>query len=93
MAVSVLIPTPMQTHTGDQETVHVDASNVELLIEALEAMYPGLENRLRNADGGLYRFINIYVNGEDIRFLQSAETELKSGDEVSIVPAITGGKL
>jgi len=91
MAVNVLIPTPLQTLTGGQDTVQVDAANVDKLIVALEEKHAGLGNRLRNADGGLHRFINIYVNGEDIRFLQSAETELKDGDEVSIVPAIAGG--
>jgi molybdopterin synthase sulfur carrier subunit len=92
MAVNVLVPTALYNLTGGKDAVEAQAGNVTELVQALEDGYPGLGNRLRNADGGLNRFINIYVNGEDIRFLQSGETALKDGDEVSIVPAIAGGK-
>jgi sulfur-carrier protein len=92
MAISVLIPTPLRTLTSGQDTVQVEAANVKELVSALEAAYPGMGNRLSDDAGTLRRFINFYVNGEDIRFLQSAETPLKDGDELSIVPAVAGGK-
>ena len=91
MAVSVLVPTPLRNLTQGQDTVEVDAANVAALVDALESKYPGMGGRLRGDDGVLRRFINIYVNDEDIRFLNSAETPLKDGDQVSIVPAIAGG--
>jgi molybdopterin synthase sulfur carrier subunit len=91
MAVSVLIPTPLRNLTGGNDTVGVDAPNVSALVDSLEQQYPGMGGRLRGDDGVLRRFINIYVNDEDIRFLQGADTPLKDGDQVSIVPAIAGG--
>ena len=91
MAVSVLVPTPLRNLTQGQDTVEVDAVNVAALVDDLEAQYPGMGGRLRGEDGTLRRFINIYVNDEDIRFLNGAETPLKDGDQVSIVPAIAGG--
>lgn len=91
MAVSVLIPTPLRNLTQNQDTVQADAANVTELVNALEVAYPGMGGRLRGDDGILRRFINIYVNDEDIRFLNGAETPLKDGDQVSIVPAIAGG--
>ncbi len=91
MPVSVLIPTPLRNLTQDQDTVQADAANVTELVNVLESAYPGMGGRLRGEDGALRRFINIYVNDEDIRFLQGAETPLKDGDQVSIVPAIAGG--
>ena len=92
MAVNVIIPTPLRNLTGGLDTVQIEAGSVSELVKALETAYPGIGNRLSDESGNLRRFINIYVNGEDIRFLQVAETPLKSGDEVSIVPAIAGGK-
>ena len=71
--------------------MEVDAANVAALVDDLETQYPGMGGRLRGEDGTLRRFINIYVNDEDIRFLSGAETALKDGDQVSIVPAIAGG--
>ncbi len=91
MAVSVLIPTPLRNLTQSQDTVEVQAETVTGLVDALESGYPGMGGRLRGDDGALRRFINIYVNDEDIRFLQGADTALKDGDQVSIVPAIAGG--
>ena len=92
MAVSVLVPTPLRNLTQGQDTVEADAANVSALVDVLEAQYPGMGGRLRGDDGTLRRFINIYVNDEDIRFLNGPETPLKDGDQVSIVPAIAGGK-
>ncbi len=91
MAVSVLVPTPLRNLTQGQDTVEVEAASVSALVDGLEAQYPGMGGRLRGDDGTLRRFINIYVNDEDVRFLQGAETPLQDGDQVSIVPAIAGG--
>lgn len=91
MAVSVLIPTPLRGLTAGQDTVDVEAGTITALVEQLEHSYPGMGARLKGDDGALRRFINIYVNDEDVRFLQGAETPLKDGDQVSIVPAIAGG--
>ena len=91
MAIHVLIPTPLRSLTAQKDTVEASAHTVTELIAQLEADYPGMGARLKGDDGTLRRFINIYVNDEDIRFLQGAETPLKDGDQVSIVPAIAGG--
>jgi sulfur-carrier protein len=92
MAVLVRIPTPLRTLTKGVAEVQADASTVTDLIEVLERQFPGLKERLLEDGGQLRRFINIYINQEDIRFLQGATTSLKQGDEVSIVPAIAGGR-
>jgi len=92
MAVLVRIPTPLRALTKGAAEVHADASTVTDLIEVLERQFPGLKERLVEDGGQLRRFINIYINQEDIRFLQGATTSLKQGDEVSIVPAIAGGR-
>ncbi len=91
MGVTVRIPTPLRKYTGGQEQVDVDAATIRSLIELLEAAHPGIRERLCDADGKVRRFVNIFVNGEDIRFQASLDTALKSGDDVSIVPAIAGG--
>lgn len=91
MTVKVLIPTPLQKLTRDQATVECDGNNISELLESLEQNCPGIKARLCDDKGELRRFVNFYVNNEDIRFLQGAETPLQSGDEVSIIPAIAGG--
>jgi len=91
MAVTVRIPTPLRSLTKGQAEVEVAAETVAGLIEGLEKQYPGLRERLVDEGGEVRRFINFYVNEEDIRFLQGATTALKAGDKVSIVPAIAGG--
>ncbi len=91
MAVQVLIPTPLQKFTNDEASVEVTATSVDGLLDALEERYPGLRARLCDEGGKLRRFLNVYVNAEDIRFLQNQETALADGDEVSIVPAVAGG--
>ncbi|MCP9914949.1 MoaD/ThiS family protein [Cyanobium sp. ATX 6F1] len=91
MAVQVLIPTPLQKYTADQASVAIEASDVDALIQALAAMFPGIQERLTDENGKLRRFLNVYVNTEDIRFLDNQSTLLKDGDEVSIVPAVAGG--
>ena len=91
MSVLVRIPTPLQKLTGGVGEVNAEAASVQELIGALEKAHAGLKERLVAEDGNLRRFVNIYVNEEDVRFLQGLETPLKDGDEVSIVPAIAGG--
>lgn len=91
MAVQVLIPTPLQKFTNDEASASVDAASVDALIDALDGRYPGLKARLCDESGKLRRFLNVYVNSEDIRFLDNQATALKDGDEVSIVPAVAGG--
>jgi MoaD family protein len=91
MEVTVRIPTPLRTLTGGEEAVTAAGANVGALIEELESKHPGIKERLLD-EKGVRRFVNIYVGEEDIRFLDGLETELKAGDEVSIVPAIAGGR-
>jgi MoaD family protein len=91
MAVQVLIPTPLQKFTNDEATAELTANSVDGLLDALEGRYPGIKGRLCDEAGKLRRFLNVYVNSEDIRFLDNQNTPLKDGDEVSIVPAVAGG--
>jgi MoaD family protein len=91
MAVQVLIPTPLQKFTNNEASVELEATSVATLVEALEGRFPGIRARLCDDSGKLRRFLNIYVNSEDIRFLDNETTALKDGDEVSIVPAVAGG--
>ncbi len=91
MPIIVRIPTPLQKITEGKAEVECRAKNIAELVEVLEKSYPGMKERL--SDGGkIRRFINIYVNEEDIRFVNKEETALKDGDSVSIVPAIAGGR-
>lgn len=91
MTIKVRIPTPLQKHTNNQAEVSVEAKDIKNLIENLEKSFPGIKERICDEKGNLRKFINIYVNEEDVRFLQRDETLLKDGDEVSIIPAIAGG--
>jgi len=91
MSVQVLIPTPLQKFTADKASVELEAGSVQELITALDVSFPGLGNRLCDEQGKLRRFLNFYVNSEDIRFLENQNTPLNAGDEVSIVPAVAGG--
>ncbi|MFA7249963.1 MAG: ubiquitin-like small modifier protein 1 [Dehalococcoidia bacterium] len=91
MAVTVKIPTPLRGLTADQDTCAVPASDLRGVVQSLEGTFPGMRERLLDDGGELRRFVNIYVNGEDVRFLEGLTTALKDGDEVSIVPAVAGG--
>ncbi|MFT4569944.1 MAG: molybdopterin synthase sulfur carrier subunit [Hyphomicrobiaceae bacterium] len=91
MAVRVRIPTPLRKFTGGQDAVELEASSIKAVIENLDSAHPGLAERICEADGSVRRFVNIYVNGDDIRFLENLDSAVKDGDEVSIVPAIAGG--
>lgn len=92
MAMLVRIPTPLRAVTKGSAEVQGKGATVADLIDDLEQSYPGLKERLVDDTGDLRRFVNIYVNQEDVRFLQGQKTALKDGDEVSIVPAIAGGR-
>ena len=89
--IKVRIPTPLRPLTKGQGEVETQADSVVGMIEALYSTHPGIKDRLCDETGELRRFVNIYVNEEDIRFLKGKDTSLKDGDEVSIVPAIAGG--
>ncbi|MBD2177268.1 MoaD/ThiS family protein [Pseudanabaena sp. FACHB-1998] len=91
MAVKVLIPTPLQQLTNNQATVECAGTSVKQIIDSLETNCPGIKARICDEQGNLRRFVNFYVNSEDIRFLDGANTALNDGDEVSIIPAIAGG--
>ncbi|MBD2717749.1 MULTISPECIES: MoaD/ThiS family protein [unclassified Synechococcus] len=91
MAIQVLIPTPLQKFTNDEASVSLEATSIDGLLQALEGRYPGIQARLCDESGKLRRFLNLYVNSEDIRFLDNQATVLSDGDEVSIVPAVAGG--
>ncbi|GAP64499.1 MAG: MoaD/ThiS family protein [Ardenticatenia bacterium] len=89
----VYVPTPLRRLTGGQARVEVQASTIRDLVEALEAQYPGVKARLVDEERGeIKRFINVFVNGEEIRALQGEETPLSENDEVSIIPAMAGGR-
>ena len=87
----VRIPTPLRKLTNNEELVEVNANTVGAAITELQSRYPGIKERLVDDTGAIRRFVNVYVNEEDIRFLQNQETPLKNGDEISIIPAIAGG--
>jgi molybdopterin synthase sulfur carrier subunit len=91
MAVLVRVPAPLRRLTKDNDKVEVDGSTVAELIDSMESDYPGMKERLMDENGELRYFVNIYLNGEDVRFLQGIQTSTKSGDEISIVPAVAGG--
>ena len=92
MAITVRIPTPLRKLTNEQDTVIAEESgSLAELIDALEQQHPGLKERICDETGELRRFVNVYVNGEDVRFLSGLQTAVESGPEVSIVPAVAGG--
>jgi molybdopterin synthase sulfur carrier subunit len=91
MATTVRIPTPLRKLTGENETVQVDGATIGEIIDNLEVQFPGLKERICDEAGNVRRFVNVFVNDEDIRFLEERETPIKAGDEISIVPAIAGG--
>jgi len=92
MSVTVRIPTPLRKLTGGADEVSVEGATIGVLIDNLEAAHAGLKERLCDDSGEVRRFVNIYLNDEDVRFLKGRDTALKDGDEVSIVPAIAGGR-
>ena len=91
MPVKVRIPTPLRKLTNNEEVIEVDSKTIGEAITELQSRYPGIQERLIDENGAVRRFVNVYVNEEDIRFLENQETPLNDGDEVSIIPAIAGG--
>lgn len=91
MPKKVRIPTPLRKLTNNEEVVEVNADTIGAAIAELQAQFPGIGERLVDDKGEVRRFVNVYVNEEDIRFLNNRETPLKDGDEISIIPAIAGG--
>ena len=91
MSVRVRIPTPLRAATDGEAELKSDAATVAGIIEDLESRFPAMRGRIRDESGAVRRFVNLYVNGEDVRFLTGLDTALKSGDELSIVPAVAGG--
>ena len=91
MGVVVRIPGPLRPLTNGEPQADVEASNIKETIDALESLYPGMKERLLEESGEIRYFVNVYLNGEDVRFLQELDTAIKAGDEVSIVPAVAGG--
>ena len=91
MAQKVRIPTPLRKLTNNEELIEVNAKTIGDAIVELQSRYPGIQERLLDDSGSVRRFVNVYVNEEDIRFLSNQQTQLKDGDEISIIPAIAGG--
>ncbi len=91
MSTFIRIPTPLRKVTNGQDKVEIKGTNVQECIEYLDSQFPGIKERLFDANGQMRNFINLYVNGEDVRHLQGLNTLIKEGDEMSIVPAIAGG--
>lgn len=91
MAITVRIPTPLRSVTDGQDKVNAEGATLRQLIDSMEGQYPGIKERLCDGDGGLRNFVNVYVNGEDVRFLDGVESATSEGDEISIVPAVAGG--
>ena len=91
MSTQVRIPTPLRKLTNEQDVVLVEGGTIDEILTNLDATYPGLGERLRDEEGNVRRFVNIFVNDEDIRFLEERATKINEGDEISIVPAIAGG--
>jgi molybdopterin synthase sulfur carrier subunit len=87
----IRIPMPLRKLTNDVDIVESDASTLAAAVDGLEVSFPGIKERICDDSGEIRRFVNVYVNGEDVRFLDNLQTPLKAGDEVSIVPAVAGG--
>jgi MoaD family protein len=91
MAVKVKVPTIMRPQVGGEPVVEGSGSTVRDLLDDLDSRYPGFKQRIMTDEGGIHRFVNLYVNDEDVRYLGSLETAVKEGDTVSILPAVAGG--
>jgi len=88
---TVRIPTPLRKLTGDLEVVQAAGTNINEILHSLDLAFPGLKERICDEHGVVRRFVNVFVNDEDIRFLEEGATQVKDSDEISIVPAIAGG--
>jgi molybdopterin synthase sulfur carrier subunit len=90
MAVEVRVPTILRTYTAGEKVVSVDGTSLEAVVKDLDARYPGIGDRLVD-DSGLRRFVNVYLNDEDVRFLDGLQTEVRDADSITILPAVAGG--
>lgn len=93
MAVKVRIPTPLRGLTNELDVVQGEGGTLLACIDGLESSFPGIKDRICDETGEIRRFVNVYINGEDVRFLDGLTTALKANDEISIVPAVAGGSL
>jgi len=93
MPVTVRIPTPLRKFTGGSESVEANGTTVGALVQDLESRHAGIQERICDEAGKVRRFVNLFLNGDDIRFMSSLDTPVKDGDEISIVPAIAGGSI
>ena len=91
MPIQVKVPTIFRAHTGGEAVVEADGSTLRQVMKDLDGRYPGLARSVITGDGDLHRFVNVYLNDEDVRYLGSLETDVKDGDVVSILPAVAGG--
>ena len=91
MSVTVRIPTPLRKVTNGEDKASVEGNTMSEVVEALENKFPGLKDRICESTGELRSFVNVYINGEDIRFVDGMSSSVASGDEISIVPAVAGG--
>jgi molybdopterin synthase sulfur carrier subunit len=91
MAIDVRIPTILRTHTGGNKIVQGSGSTLSALVDDIDAQHPGIKGRLVTDEGKLHRFVNVYVNDEDVRFTGALDTAVKDGDSVTILPAVAGG--
>ena len=91
VAVDVRLPTVLRPQAGGQSTVTVKGSTIGDVLRELVSEFPGMSGQLLNEDGSLHRFVNVYVNDDDVRYLESLDTPVKDGDEVSLLPAVAGG--
>ena len=89
---TIRIPSPLRRYTNNQSKVESNGANIAQLIDNLEAQYPGVKTRLCDESGQIKRYVNIFINGEEIRTLQGGDTTIAAADEVSIIPAMAGGK-
>lgn len=91
MAIEVRVPTILRTHTGGEKKVSAEGATLRAALEDVDRQHPGIKDKLVDGDGSLHRFVNLYVNDEDVRFLGGIETPLEDGDVVAILPAVAGG--
>jgi molybdopterin synthase sulfur carrier subunit len=92
MSIMVRIPTPLRRVTNGLDKVSTEGDTLSEIVKSLDSQFPGIKARLCDDQGELRNFVNVYVNGEDVRFMDGLGTETKSGDEISIVPAVAGGR-
>lgn len=91
MSVEVRLPTLLRSHAGGHSTVSVDGATIGDVLRALVARFPGLSGQVLTEDGTLHKFVNVYVNDDDVRYLDQLDTKVSDGDTISILPAVAGG--